>query len=226
MENKILVIVAHPDDEVLGCGGTIAKNTANGTEVKIIYIADGESSRTQHSGSDVGLIEDRLKSARDSCLKLGVKDIVSLDYPDQMLDTIPCLTITQSLEEIIQEFKPSIVLTHSPNDLNLDHRITSNAVMTACRPLPHSSVRGIFAFEVLSSTEWAVNQYSAFVPTVYADITDHIDIKIDALTSYDNEMRSFPHPRSYQAVRALAQYRGATAGCEYAEAFQLIRYIL
>jgi LmbE family N-acetylglucosaminyl deacetylase len=141
------------------------------------------------------------------------------------MDTIPFLDIVQSLEKLIDTIKPSIVFTHHSGDLNIDHRLTHDAVLTACRPTPSSCVREIYSFEVLSSTEWGVFNDNFFIPTKFVDIVDTFDQKMQALHSYNEEMREFPHSRSFESVESLAKLRGSSVGIELAECFQTIRII-
>ena len=145
---------------------------------------------------------------------------------NQKLDTIAMLRITQRIEKEIENFSPEVIYTHHHGDLNLDHRIVNNATITACRPMPNSSIREIFTFEILSSTDWqAQGENNQFVPNYFNDITKYLEKKIKLLKIYKNEMRKWPHSRSFENVRFLAKTRGATVGCKAAEAFQLVRSI-
>ncbi len=218
---KILVIAAHPDDEVLGCGGTIAKYVDQGDEVHIIFTADGVSSRGNNNSH-----EDRCDMARSAAKLLGAQEPIFLPFPDNMLDSIPLLNIVQAMEPIIAEIKPEIIYTHHEGDLNVDHSLTSKAVITACRPLPGSTVKSIYGFEVLSSTEWSAPRgSSAFIANFFVDIKESFERKIAALNIYDVEMRDFPHARSYECVEAQAVLRGGQNGLIKAEAFSVIREI-
>jgi LmbE family N-acetylglucosaminyl deacetylase len=213
---KIMVIAAHPDDEVLGCGGTIARHAAEGDEVHIVFLADGETSRTMAAK------RNRNMAALAASKILGAQPPVFFDWNDQMLDTVPLLRITQGIEEQIAKIKPDVAYIHHAGDLNLDHRIAHQAAVTALRPLPGASCRAIYAFEVLSSTEWG----AGFAPTHFVDIADApMRRKIKALECYAEEMRDSPHPRSFGVVNSLAHYRGATVGVPAAEAFMTIRTI-
>lgn len=221
MSKNILVIAAHPDDEVLGCGGTIASRSYEGDQVNIVFVADGVGARLADFECN---LKERKKSAYKAASILGVKSVEFFDFPDNQLDTIPLLSIVQKLEQIIEKFKPEIIYTHHYGDLNIDHQITHRATMTACRPSPHSSIKQIYAYEVLSSTEWALNG-NVLKPQYFVNIAEFINQKIDALSAYEKEVRLFPHPRSFEAVRHLAALRGAHMGQQFCEAFQLIRYI-
>jgi LmbE family N-acetylglucosaminyl deacetylase len=218
MSKKILVIAAHPDDEVLGCGGTIAKHTQQKDQVRVLFIADGENSR------DTTHLEQRKKSAQNALKILGATAEGFLDFSDNQLDSVPLLQIIQKIERTIQTYKPEIVYTHHYGDLNIDHSLTNRAVMTACRPLPGCSVKEIYAFEVLSSTEWA-DEAEQFKPNHFVDIQNFWDKKVDAITEYKAEMREFPHSRSMENLDALSTFRGGSIGVQRAEAFRLLRSI-
>ena len=220
MTNTVLVIAAHPDDEVLGCGGAIARHTALGDQVHVLFMADGETSRT----SLVKDLEEKRRHAAQAALDvLSVGERIFLDWPDNRLDTIPMLDLVQSIEPVIMRLRPDIIYTHFEGDLNVDHQKTARAVFTACRPQPEFSVTKIICFEVLSSTEW--NPAQSFMPNYWVDVSEYLPIKEKALVFYDQEMRPYPHTRSYQNVRQLAGVRGATIGVEYAEAFMIVRMI-
>jgi len=222
MNKRILVVAAHADDEALGCGGTIAKYVSDGDEVHLVFLADGVTSR---DGVDINEVEDRRAAAENSQNILGVKSATYLGLPDNSLDTIPLLKIVKSLEEIIRNFLPSIIYTHHSEDLNIDHRITYQAVITACRPVPGLSVREIYSFEVISSTDWSASTSRKFNPQLYTNITNYIDIKVRSLEAYRYEMREHPHSRSIEHALALAKHRGLSMGCDYAESFEVIRIL-
>ena len=216
MTERVMVIAAHPDDEVLGCGGTMARHVADGDDVTCLFVADGETSRTQAAKPN------RNFEALEASKILGTKPPLFLDYRDQMLDSLPLIEVIRLIEVHLFMIKPTIVYTHHAGDLNLDHRIVHQAVMTACRPLPGSSINAIYGFEVLSSTEWG----SGFWPNHFVNISGApIYIKLTALKCYDSEMRDEPHPRSYNVVYNLERLRGAACGMSYAEAFMTLRSI-
>lgn len=218
---NVLIVAAHPDDEVLGVGGTLAKHVQAGDQVHILLMADGETSR------DGGhQIEARKQAAQDCAKVLGAKTTQCLNLPDNQMDTIPLLDIVKKIEHAIDQIKPNIVYTHHPNDLNIDHDITSRAVVTACRPVWPFTISKILAFETLSCTEWS-DAYSgnAFTPDYFVDVTGSWSVKCAALECYKSELRAFPHPRSYEALEALATYRGVQVGCKKAEAFKTLRII-
>jgi LmbE family N-acetylglucosaminyl deacetylase len=217
--NKILVIVAHPDDEVLGCGATIAKHTENGDKVQVVFVADGFSSREAEDG-------ERNLLAIEVAGILGCENPIFLDFPDNKLDTVPLLRIIKEIEKNINNLQPNIIYTHYFSDLNIDHQITHKAVMTACRPQPDFCVKEIYSFETLSATHWQSSSMGrAFNPNYFVDASGFMKQKIRALQSYDNEMRDYPHARSYKTVESLAKFRGSVAGVQYAEAFIVERLI-
>ena len=217
---SILVVVAHPDDEVLGVGGAIARYCRGGEKVHILIVADGETSR---SGRSTGAVEKRIHAAAAAAKILGAQVPQMLGFADQRLDTVTLLEIVRQIETIVRETSPYIVYTHHPSDLNNDHRIVAMATLTACRPLGDTPVRNIYAFETPSSTEWSPPGPMNFVPRRFVDISATLRIKLDALRCYSDEMRPFPHPRSNKAIEALAHWRGATAGFAAAEAFDVLR---
>ena len=222
LNSTIVIFAAHPDDDILGCGGTIAKLTQQDSKVHVVFLADGESSR---DGSvDIhNLILQRKKNAKKALKILGCDSIEFLDFPDNRLDSLELLDLVKTVENIVDVHKPDIIFTHYANDLNIDHQITHNAVVTACRPQPEYCVKELLFFEVPSSTEWNVSK--AFMPNYFVDISSTLSLKIKALNAYKNEMKSFPHPRSIKAVESLAFYRGASCGCNAAESFIIGRKI-
>jgi N-acetylglucosamine malate deacetylase 1 len=224
MNNTILVVAAHPDDEVLGCGGTIARHVVEGDKVHVLFMSDGETSRIYTNSREV---EERQQVAIDASIVLGLRSKpIFLKLPDNRMDTVALLDIVKMLEKVINEIGPKVVYTHCLSDLNIDHKITHQAVMTACRPQPGFCVQEIYSFEVLSSTGWdSFSTESAFTPNVFIDIIKVWKKKVKALRCYDHEVRDFPHARSYKSVEALAVYRGSGVGIECAEAFQLERKI-
>ena len=219
---SILVVAAHPDDEVLGCGGFIANQVRSGDEVFITFLSDGVTSRPGNLGLQE--IESRRNAARLASKVLGATDVSFGDFPDNKLDASPLLEVIKSIEAVVELVRPQIVLTHFGGDLNIDHRIVNQAVLTACRPTPDQGVKEVLFFEVPSSTEWQVPiEGEAFVPTWFEDISETLELKIKALTVYEHELREWPHPRSIKAVEHLAHWRGASCGVDAAEAFVLGR---
>jgi len=218
IKKKILVVVAHSDDDILGCGATIAKHRYAGDLVRIIFMTNGVSARSKSNMA----IRRRKTATKNACKKIDVDDFKIFDFPDNRMDSVDLLEVIKSIEAEVRQFSPEIIYTHHRSDLNVDHRIVHQAVITAVRPLPDQCVNEIRAFEVLSSTEWSFNSTSVFTPNLFVDITDFIEIKIDAFETYSDEIRTFPHPRSIKSIKALAITRGAQIGFKYAEAFDLI----
>lgn len=232
---KILVIAAHPDDEVLGMGGTIKKLTKNGNDVKIVIMATGISSRrsSNYKNSTKYEVDDQIlkkineqilrlrKDTKNASTILGVRDIQFESFPDNEMDIVSNLQITKKIEEIIQSYKPDVVYTHSQFDINIDHRALYFATITATRPKKNQNVKEVLCFEVPSSTEWYFP--SAFSPNVFVDISEEIQFKLRALKAYKNELQEFPHPRSLEAISAIGKRWGSVSGFKNAEAFYLVR---
>ena len=222
MSKNIVVFAAHPDDESLGCSGTLSRHVDDGDNVFIVFMADGETSRHTNKVE----LSDRKDSAYRSCEIIGCHKPEFIDYPDNRMDTIEFLDVVKKVEHYINKYKPLIVYTHYQNDLNIDHQITYRATMTACRPQPSFCVKEIYSFEVLSSTEWSLSSPgSVFNPKKFVDISSTLDRKLRTLKEYCIEMRDFPHARSKDAVLALAKLRGSSVGIEAAEAFQVERLL-
>lgn len=215
-----LIVAAHPDDEVLGAGGTIARLTSEGEEVHIAVLGEGQTSRGPDDSTVMALQRQVAKAAE----KLGTPHVSHYALPDQRFDQVPLLEITQIAEGLIEMIRPDTIFTHHRGDLNLDHEITHRAVLTATRPVGGCPVRKLYAFETPSSTEWAFGS-PAFAPNVYIGIAATLERKVAAMQIYESERRGWPHPRSPEALRELAHLRGVQAGLEAAEAFQLVRAI-
>jgi LmbE family N-acetylglucosaminyl deacetylase len=222
---SVLCIGAHPDDEVLGVGGTLARHAANGTDVHVCLLSDGVTSRYDEEDSAREEIQQRRDRARRACETLGAT--VSLHgFPDNSFDTVPLLDIVQTIEAEIEEHEPTVVYTHHYGDLNMDHELACRATVTATRPLADSGVERVLAFETLSATEWSVPEPSnAFQPTAFIDIEDYLDAKLEALSVYEQELREPPHPRTTETVRQNAEVWGAKAGLGAAEPFELLREV-
>lgn len=227
MKKNILVIAAHPDDEVLGCGGTIKRLIDEGNEVHIAILGEGITARyDKREYADAKNIE----ALQEVCCKvsssLGAKDVFACNLPDNRFDTVPLLEIVKKIELFIGKCKPSIIFTHHGSDLNVDHQVTHRAVLTSTRPTGENKVREIYMFEVPSSTEWSFGQFKpSFSPNVFYDISKTLAAKIEMLSLYKDEIRDFPHPRSLKAVAGVAQKWGSVIGVEAAEAFELVRSI-
>jgi LmbE family N-acetylglucosaminyl deacetylase len=225
--SSILVVAAHPDDEILGCGGTMARLAREGHEVRIAILAEGMSSRYAHrEDADPRQLQHLHARAQQAANKVGAKEVVLCKLPDNRLDTVPLLDVVKLVEELVARFRPEVVYTHHPGDLNVDHGVVHRAVLTATRPVAGQCVSEIYTFEVPSSTEWAFQRLEPlFRPSVFVDIAETLETKIEALACYDTETRKFPHPRSAEALRAIAMRWGSVAGLPAVEAFELIRSV-
>jgi len=209
---KVLVFAAHPDDEVLGVGGTIAKHVDAGDVVTICILCEGREFNT---------LKDNALSASSI---LGIKDEYFVKLPDQQLDRLPLVDVIKATEKYVSDIKPDIVYTHHRGDINRDHQIVFEASMVATRTISKHVVSRILCYEVPSSTEQGCHSVgSAFLPNVFVDITPTLERKIQAMRQYKGEMRYYPHPRSGKALIALAEYRGSQSGFRAAEAFMLVR---
>ncbi len=229
LEGHVLVVAAHPDDEVLGCGGTIARLTDLGQSVHVLLLADGENARMAANGSGVaaGAIAARNAAAEQACRILGCASVETLALPDNRMDKLALLDVVKEIEERIARHSPTTLLTHHGGDVNVDHQVAHQAVIVACRPVPGHSVKELLFFEVPSSTEWCPpGSRDGFVPNYFVDVSATLDRKMAALDAYASELRDFPHPRSRRAIEALAHWRGATVGVAAAEAFILGRMIV
>ena len=228
--NRLMAIVAHPDDEILGLGGTLHKiKLETNCEIKVIILGEGITSRTSKPHNDE--IKNKLKIHQNNILQ--AKRIIGYDYlstyqlPDNQFDSIPLLSIIKIIEEEKNEFNPEIVLTHHIGDVNIDHQLTFNAVNTAFRPQPGEDFKGVLTFETPSGTEWiSPNDPRNFNPNFFVELKKmDVDKKIKAMECYEFEKRCFPHPRSPEALLNRAIYWGVRVGLNYAEPFQLIKYI-
>jgi LmbE family N-acetylglucosaminyl deacetylase len=217
---RVLVFAAHPDDEVLGMGGTIALHAAvRSDSVRTVCVTDGSS--TQYPG-DAAKRAQKEEEARRAAGELGVDDYVHLDLPDMRLDTLAHVDVNGVVEAQIAEFAPQVVYTPHP-DVNFDHRVLFDSVAVATRPAPGQTVRRLLTYAPTSSTEWTPAAVNWFVPNWFVDITDMLERKLAAFAYYETEQRPYPHPRSERAIRATAEFFGASSGCEYAEPFVLVR---
>ena len=227
MSKKILVIAAHPDDEILGCGGTIVRHVDQGDEVYSVIMAEGVTSRHLERDKQASSVElSELAKAADKANKiLGVTDLRLGEFPDNRLDSMDRLDINKATESLVDEIRPDVIYTHHTGDVNIDHRRLHEAVVVACRPIPGKhKVETLLFFETLSSTEWQPpGSAPPFLPDWYVDISDALDKKLIALKEYHMEMRAWPHARSIESVKYLARHRGSNIGVTAAEAFKLGR---
>ena len=223
--SRVLAIVAHPDDESYGCGGTLLTRHAD-DEVHIIVLADGERSgnRDQREAHQ-SLVQTRRKMAQAAGAVLKIDEFHFLGYSDQELDRYPLLELVRAVSSISDQIQPEVVYLHSQADLNLDHRIAGQAALTALRPVPESKVIEMFAFEVPGSA-WSTAQIGrTFVPQYFVDISQTIEEKKKALSCYASEIRSTPHPHSLEMVETAAGRNGSLCGRSYAESFEVVRLV-
>ncbi len=220
---KILVIAPHPDDEVLGCGGTIKKYTQKGDEVFLCIVT---KAYTPDWSED--FIKERKKEIDCASESLGIKKVVLLGLPTVKLDTIPHKQLNDSIAKVVEEIKPEIVFIPFEGDINEDHKLVARSALVALRPKPGLLTTKIFYYEVLSETEWskpAQKIEDVFIPSFYEDISEYLDDKLKAMECYKSEVKEYPHPRSLEGIKVLAQKRGTEAGVKAAEAFMLIRWV-
>jgi N-acetylglucosamine malate deacetylase 1 len=216
---QVLVLAAHPDDEVLGMGGTIAVHTARGDAVRVVVVTDGSS--TQYPG-DADARARKDDEAVRAATELGVTDYVHLDLPDMRLDTLAHVEVNGIVEQQLRELEPDLVYTPHP-DVNRDHRVLFDSVAVATRPTPGQPVRRVLTYAPTSSTEWTPAGLNWFVPNWFVDVGETLERKVSAFAHYETERREYPHPRSERAIRAAASFYGSSCGCEYAEPFVLVR---
>ncbi len=223
-----LVIAAHPDDEVLGCAGTIAKLTGEGEAVHVAILGEGLTARYgNRSDADKTALGFLAETSKRVAGRLGVKEVVHYSLPDNRFDSVPLLDVIKIVEELVDRLKPCRVFTHHGGDLNIDHSITFRATVTALRPFNGSPVKSIYMYEVPSSTDWAFGKVArGFSPNAFVDVSGTLEAKLEAMRMYETEMRVFPHPRSEEALRATAIRWGSVAGLNAAEAFEIFREIL
>lgn len=218
---KVLVIAPHPDDEIIGVGGTIAKRVKEGNEVYVCIVTKGVSPLF-----DEQFIEQGRKECRQADKRLGVKETIFLDFPAVMLETVPRYELNRKISEVINDICPEEVYIPHRGDMQLDHQMVTDAAMVAVRPRGRNVVKKVYAYETLSETGWNIpNIVNEFIPTVYEDISDYLNIKLDSMSIFESQLSLFPAARSIGAIEALAKFRGSTIGKCAAEAFTLIREI-
>lgn len=225
MHKRILIVAAHPDDEVLGCFGTVARLIDEGYEAYTLILGEGKTSRdikriVKNKKDEIELLHTEIIKANKA---IGVKKIFVESFPDNRFDSVNLLDIVKVVSKVKEEVKPDIIFTHYEYDLNIDHQITFRAVLTATRPLSNEYVKEIYSFEILSSTEW--NYPLSFDPDTFYDISNTITLKLEAMKKYNSELCEYPHPRSIEGIELNAKYNGMRVGKRYAEAFKCIRRI-
>lgn len=219
--NKVLVIVAHPDDEVLGMGGTIAKYVSNGFEVALLIVTDGSTSQYKDDPKLTEIIDNKKKETECAAAVLGISKIYYGGQPDMKLDMTAHITVNAAIEIVINEFDPDIIYTHFEGDVNKDHQCVYQSTLVACRPVPGQKIKELYSFSIPSSTEWnPQNPKTVFVPNVFVDIEgEYAEKKYAAMEAYVTELRDYPHPRSVETLRILDQAVGLQVGLKCAESF-------
>lgn len=225
MNKKILIIAAHPDDEVLGCFGTVAKLIKEGYEAYTLILGEGKTSREDtrdivNNTKELDILNNEVINANKI---IGIKKVFIESLPDNRFDSVDLLDIVKIVSKVKEKIKPDIIFTHYEHDLNIDHQLTYKAVITATRPMSNELVKEIYSFEVLSSTEW--NYPLSFSPDTFFDISDTLNLKIDAMKEYSSELCEYPHPRSLEGIELNAKYNGQRVGRKYIEAFKSVRVI-
>jgi len=225
MSKRILIVASHPDDEVLGCFGTVARLIEEGYEAYTLILGEGKTSRdesrvVENKKDEIEVLNSEIQKANDI---IGIKKVFVESFPDNRFDSVDLLDIIKVISKVKEEVKPDIIFTHYENDLNIDHRITYQAVITATRPMEDECVKEVYSFEILSSTEW--NYPLSFSPDTYFDISDSLDLKLKAMNEYTSELCEYPHPRSLEGIEINAKYQGMRVGKKYVEAFKTIRAI-
>ena len=220
-KKNLIVFAAHPDDELLGCGGTIKKYSKR-FNIIVVFFTHGVTARNKlNKNSDINKLKN---NCIESNKILGTKKIIFLNFKDNKLDSYPRLDIIKKIEAIVSKYKPEQIFTHFFEDLNIDHEIVSKSVITACRPLKKNKfLKKIYFLEVLSSSEWSPKR--TFQPNFYSDISKSINYKLKAMRKYKTEIQKSPQPRSIQSIKALAKSRGSEVSLNYAEAFYQFREI-
>lgn len=218
---RVLVIAPHPDDEIIGVGGTIAKRAKDGDEVYVCVVTKGKSPLFNDE-----FIEQGRKECRKADKKLGVKETIFLDFPAVMLETVPRYEFNGKISEVVNSIKPDEVYIPHRGDMQIDHQMVVDAAMVAVRPRGNNYPKRVYAYETLSETGWNIpNIVNEFIPTVYEDITDTYEMKLEAMAIFESQLSVFPEARSIGAIEALAKYRGATVSVKAAEAFSLVREV-
>lgn len=218
--DRVLIVAAHPDDEVLGCGGVMSKLVKSGSKVFTLILGEGATSRDKNDTQGVQKLQ---QNAKDANAILGVSELFFGGLPDNSFDSVKLLDVINIIESVKSKIAPTTVFTHWSNDLNIDHQITNQATLTAFRAMPNEKCKDVFAFYTLSSSEW--NHPNTFSPNVFFDISAQLGVKKNAMAAYCDELREYPHPRSLQGIENLARFTGQSIGVDAAEGFMLLRSI-
>ena len=219
--NKVLVIAVHPDDETLGCGGTLLKHRAQGDDIYWMVMTGPRKGDMPHFNDD--FIAKRDSMVDGIAMKYGFKETIKLGFPTQMMHTIDLREIIFKISEVFKRIQPSIIYTMFCNDVHSDHRVAFDAVYSCTKSFRYPFIKRILMIEALSETEFALaTQSTSFVPNVFVEITPYMDKKLEIMSMYEGELMEDPYPRSLSSIKALARVRGSRAGVMYAEAFQLL----
>jgi len=213
------VVAAHPDDEVLGAGATLARHVDRGDEVHACVLSEGATSRYEDD-----MVSELVQCGKRAAEVIGLRSLRFEQLPDQRLDLLPLIEVTQAVEDLVDAVRPDVVYTHFPWDVNSDHAVVARCVWTACRPYRFPFVRMLAAFETPSSTEWALpGEHRRFEPQRFVDVSATLSRKLDAMRCYHSELRAYPHPRSLRALQERAAYWGSVVGLAAAEPFLVLR---
>lgn len=225
--STILVIAAHPDDEILGAGATIASRVQAGDTAYAVILGEGQTSRADHREEmEQSVVEELHKDTLAAAVHIGFREVFFENVPDNRFDQVDLLDIVKIIERIVKKVQPDVIYTHHKGDLNIDHRITYQAVITGTRPMQNCKVKEIYTFETVSSTEWNFAYGNdQFKPNVFVDVEDTFERKIAAMQEYRTELCEFPHPRSLKCLEVTAQKWGSVAGKNYVEPFELVRSV-
>ena len=222
----MLVVAAHPDDELLGVGGTVRRLADEGVCVRAVILAEGLTSRGERrADTEQSELKELQKDARAAAKEVGYTSIDFCGFPDNRMDEMDLLDVIKVVSSFVERYRPDTIFTHHHGDLNIDHQRTCEAVLTACRPVGDYCVERIYAFETPSSTEWNYRYDEPFCPNVFFDVTETLEAKIRGMACYQTESAEYPHPRSEENLRALGQYRGTNVGVRMAEGFVLLREV-
>lgn len=221
-KEKILVIASHPDDETLGCGGTILKSRSQGCEIYWLIMTNISTAE----GYSENIVNQRHVEIDMVAKEYGFEEVFKLDFPTSKLDSIPRVEIIKAVSGSINMVKPDVIYIPNKNDVHSDHQVTFDVVISSAKTFRCPSIKKMLMYEVVSETEFSpALQVNAFAPNSFSDISEYLDRKISIMEIYKSEMKEHPFPRSTDNLKALATFRGATAGVKYAEAFMMIKEI-